>query len=543
MPAMPSIVIPSWLSRLTLPAIFLLAVAVLLPGIWEPTALTGKDEYYLGLRTPMEMMADGHWLVPFLDGAPRIRKPPLLYWLGRASYETLGVSLVSARFVAILFSALLVTATAGIARRLTRDHGQGNLAGLILLGCLGLFSEGRRFMLDVPVAAFSAAAFWGLLVWLDQRRWPWLTLTALLLAAGFLTKGPVVALLCGGGVAALLLSGRLRLASLRPHRTALAANAALAAALALPWFFLVRWLYPEAAQLAFADEVESRQFFHLTPEILLGLINVALPWPFVFFAAAWARRREAHLPRLLLVWFLVSFLPFLFIRSFDRYLIGSLVPLAIFLAWALPELDHRWPFRLGSGLALAVGAALATLAWRFQLGGWPWLVAPTLYLAWAWWRQRVLAHILLAPALFWLALLWGVFPALGVNKVPEAVVELGRQRTIALFDGPQPALLPILSAQPHRHYGTLDRHDAAELAALDALLFAEAEAVPNLEAQLADSGYALKPEGSYGVLASHGSGLRFARPGATLADWQKAWANRDAAPLMTTVRWFSLVKR
>ena len=36
--------------------LFLLALAVLAPGIWEATGLTGKDEFFLGLRTPMEMI-------------------------------------------------------------------------------------------------------------------------------------------------------------------------------------------------------------------------------------------------------------------------------------------------------------------------------------------------------------------------------------------------------------------------------------------------------------------------------------------------------
>lgn len=520
-----------------------LAVLVLAPGIWEPTGLTGKDEFYLGLRTPMEMMADGHWLVPFLDGAPRIRKPPLLYWLGRVSFETLGVSLASARLVAVLFATLLVVATAGIARRLTRHARTGFVAGLILLSMLGLHTEGRRFMLDVPVAALSTAAFWSLLVWLDSRRWPWLTLAALLLAAGFLVKGPIVALVCGGGVLALLASKRLAPASLLPHWPALAANLLLCLGLALPWFFLVRTLYPEAAQLAMADELESRRFFHLTPEIFLALINLALPWAFVFFAAAWAKRREPQLPRLLLVWFLATFLPFLFIKSFDRYLVGSLAPLAIFLAWALPGIPVRWPFRLGLAVALLLGGTLAAFAFWFGLGGWYWLPAPAAYFTWAWWRERGLAHTIAAPALFWIALLWGVFPALGVNAVPEAVVELGRSRPIAMFDGPQPAMLPILTGEPQRHYARLDRFDAAELNALGALVFAESGDVPRLRAQLAAAGYEAVPAGSYRVLASHGSGLRFARIGATGRDWREAIASRRLEPLLTSVEWFAIRPR
>ncbi len=521
--------------------LFLLALAVLVPGIWEATGLTGKDEFFLGLRTPMEMIEGNHWLVPFLDGAPRIRKPPLLYWLGRASFETFGISLVSARFVAVLFAALLVVSTAGIARRLSGHAQTGWIAGCVLLGCLGMASEGRRFMLDVPVAALSTAAFWSLLAYLDFGQKRWLTATALLLAAGFLTKGPIVALVCGGGVLALLASGRLRPADLRQQWLPLAGHVLLFAALALPWFFIVRLLFPEAAEQVLAGELESRQFFNLSPGILLGLLNIALPWVFVFAVAAWAAWRGPVADRLVLFWFFATFLPFAFIRSFDRYLIGSLVPLTILIALALPEIRSRWPFRLGLMLALLLGGGLAGFTFWFGLGGWYWLLLPALYFGWAWWRERRLGHTLAAPMLYWLALLWGVFPAIGVNAVPDEVRELGRTRDIAMFDGPQPALLPILSQRAHRHYAQLDRHDLAELKALNALVFLESQEIPRLEQAVAAAGLRAKQVGSYQNLASHGSGLRFARVGATSNDWKLAFASCSLAPLMTTIVWFEIV--
>jgi hypothetical protein len=356
-------------------------------------------------------------------------------------------------------------------------------------------------------------------------------------------KGPIVALVCGGGVLALLASGRLFPASLVPHWRSLAANFLLCLGLALPWFILVRALYPEAAQAVLAEELESRQFFHLTPEIILGLVNVALPWVFVFLAAAWNRRREPQLPRLLLLWFLATFLPFLFIRSFDRYLVGSLVPVAIFLAWALPGLTARWPFRLGLAIALLLGGGLAAFALWFGLGGWYWLMLPAAYFAGAWWNRRSFTHLVAAPVIFWIALLWGVFPALEVNAVPADVAALGRTRAIALFDGPQPAMLPILSRQPHRHYRSIDRHDAAELDALDALVFAESKDVPRLLEQLDQAGYLAHPAGQYRALASHSSALRFARVGATVRDWREAVVGRRLDPLLTTVEWFEIRPR
>jgi 4-amino-4-deoxy-L-arabinose transferase-like glycosyltransferase len=77
--------------------LFLGALAFFGLGIWEHTGVTGKDEYYLGLRTPMCMVEQEAWLVPCLDGEPRFQKPPFLYWLTAVSYETFGVSLISAQ--------------------------------------------------------------------------------------------------------------------------------------------------------------------------------------------------------------------------------------------------------------------------------------------------------------------------------------------------------------------------------------------------------------------------------------------------------------
>ena len=524
--------------------LFVLALVVLIPGIWEATGLSGKDEFFLGLRTPMEMIEGNHWLVPFLDGVPRIRKPPLLYWLGRTSFELFGISLFNARLITILFSGLLIVSAAGIARRITGNNETGWITGCILLGCLGLASESRRFMLDIPVAALSTAAFWAFLSWLDFRHFYRCTVAFLLLAAGFMVKGPIVALVFGGGCLALLFSRqtqlRDQLRDLWPQRLTLTTNILLWAALSLPWFFIVRSAYPEATSLVLADELESRQFFNLSPRIFLGLINIALPWVFVFALAVWQLRRKPGPARFALIWFAATFLPFLFIKSFDRYLIGSLAPIALLIAIALPNITPRWPFRLGATFAVLLGSALAGFSFWFQLGGWYWLIAPAGYLLWAWWNPRPAVHLFAAPALFWIALLWGVFPAIGVNAVPKAVIDLGTSQTIAMFDGPQPAMLPILSGHAHRQYQRLDRYDLSELSAAKTPIFVEDKDLINFQATVRANNFSARFLGSYQTLASHGSGLRFAKVGASTDDWKAALASRSLQPLMTTVSWFEI---
>ena len=92
-----------------------------------------------------------------------------------------------------------------------------------------------------------------------------------------------------------------------------------------------------------------------------------------------------------------------------------------------------------------------------------------------------------------------------------------------------------------RQYSQLDRHDLAELKALNALVFVESQDTPRLEQAVAAAGLRAKQLGSFQNLASHGSGLRFARVGATAEEWKQAFATRSLAPLMTTIAWFEIV--
>lgn len=539
----------SSLPPLTWPLLCVLSLLALGLGIWEPTSLTGKDEFFLGLRTPMEMMERQEWLVPFLDGAPRIRKPPMLYWLARLSYETFGISLASARLVTVLFGTLMVLATVGIGRRLLGDSRAALLAGGIMLGLLGMASESRRLMLDIPVAALSASAFWAFLVWQEKQKFLWLALSAIILAAGFLVKGPIVALVCGGGLLALMASCRLHPAELLKKWPSVICSLALLAAIALPWFILVRQLHPEAVAVVYAEEMEARQLLNFSLDMIPGLLQISLPWSFIAIVLIWQSRRqvwrEAGPERLLLVWLLATCLPFLLIRTFDRYLVGSLVPLALVLGWQLRDKTQLplWSARIGMILAVLFGGLISLFAWRFNLGGWYFWLPAALYFGWAWGWPRNTLHWLAAPVIYWVTLLWGVFPALDVNAVPPQVLELGKTRKIAMYDGPQPALLPILSARTLTHWRQVDKETAKNLMAEDGLVFVESGDLPRLKIQLAKAGLEAVPQGTYKVLASHGSGLRFARIGVTRADWQQAWKTKDLTPLMTEIHWVSLAPR
>ena len=48
---------------------------------------------------PREMLAQGDWVVPYLNSEPYLDKPPLLYWLVMLSYQIFGIHDWSARLV------------------------------------------------------------------------------------------------------------------------------------------------------------------------------------------------------------------------------------------------------------------------------------------------------------------------------------------------------------------------------------------------------------------------------------------------------------
>ena len=192
----------AWLKSLLLLG---LAALILGWGIAAPTALTGKDEYLLGLRIPLEMHERDAWWIPVIDGEPRLKKPPLLYWAGRASYEAFGPSLPAGRGVTLACALLLLLSTAWLGRRYGNQPATAWVAAAVLLGCAGMASESRRLMLDVPVAAFSVTALCCYLSWLDRRRLLPLFGCGLFLSAALLSKGPIGLLASGSADATVRL--------------------------------------------------------------------------------------------------------------------------------------------------------------------------------------------------------------------------------------------------------------------------------------------------------------------------------------------------
>ncbi|MFV2004754.1 MAG: ArnT family glycosyltransferase [Gammaproteobacteria bacterium] len=532
--------------------LFLLAFAVLLPGITEVTGITGKDEYLLGLRTPMHMIEGGHGWLPWLDGEPRLKKPPLIYWLAKLSYETFGVSLFSGRVIGVFFAALLSVVSGLLAWVLFKDKRAMLFSGLIVLSSLGVMIDGRRLMLDIPVAALSGLAILFLIYW---RLNGWVLnviVSGVALGLAFLIKGPVAFFFYFSAFAALLIATPGSGTFLR--RSWLSGLVGLLAfsLIAVPWFAYLAVQYPELLLATFASEVAERELFSFSFSPAFSLFIIALPWSPVLISVLLQKNQPVvnkegindniDNKKFLIFWLIFSILPFFFFKSFSRYLYGCMIPLSLLVSMLILEQHnlrrHRIWLRAGAVLSLIVGALILSLVIWFS--GWQLILIVPILLMFAfilyWWHSVNLLQMAFLSALYWLGIISIAYPMLGINKIPDGLLERVKGEYVVLFAGPQPAMLPIVSGKGMRDTSRLwTLPEAQRDSCKGFLLFSPVKHFITARMQLDKLKHNWVELGRYKVLSSRGSWVRIAHEDATDEDWKRAFIERDLGILATEI--------
>lgn len=154
-------------------------------------------------RVAQEILDTGDWVVPHLNGQPRLQKPPMSSWQVALCTKLRGHPEVSVQ------DALVPPALSGVAlaillywwlSRLRREgdadgeaaRAAGMLGVLALVMMPGIIEQGRMAEMDMFVALCTAAAYFSFeRAWFDGARAWWFGFY-LALAAGFLTKGHVI---------------------------------------------------------------------------------------------------------------------------------------------------------------------------------------------------------------------------------------------------------------------------------------------------------------------------------------------------------------
>jgi dolichol-phosphate mannosyltransferase len=399
---------------------------------------------------PREMLEQGSWIVPVLDGQPYCDKPPLLYWMVMGSYHVFGVHDWAARLVPSLAGFLTVLVTYFWGRRTVGRRAA--MAGAAILCLSARFLYYTRMLTMDPVLTFwvvsaLAAAHLAILggrlpTSVPSWSWRWWLISALACGLGVMTKGPAALVLTAVPVLALQ---RIDPRCAKPRWSAWIAYGAMVIVVVLPWYVAITIRQGEFSEYFFwrqnvlrfvAPFDHEEPLWYYVPGLLLGL----LPWTLLLPGFVWylvrrsvrtARRRPAALGYFLAAFFWC----FLFFSAAGckrpAYILPAMPPLALalgcYLAVIVPERRWRqvsgslmlrftaWPIR-ATALTLALGIALALTA--VGIG----LIPPTLgigltgsalligaALAWsamrlrpvqAWWLCGVIAFVLLFVGVF-----------------------------------------------------------------------------------------------------------------------------------------------
>jgi 4-amino-4-deoxy-L-arabinose transferase-like glycosyltransferase len=350
-----------------------------------PRLLDQIDGQYAGAAR--EMISRNDWLVPTQNGIPRLRKPPLAYWMEILSLRSFGENEFAARLPICLVTFAWFIATAGLAHECTRDKLTSLVSSLILASFFGTFQFCHLIMPEPAFGFLTTLSFW-LLFRLARKisdmrgGGPFSnatqdvlknlsgdTLKPLItnpqspptLEVILLWVSMAAAVLCKGAHGILLPLGVLSIAAIfRPALRVVCRRIIcnptgwlIFVALVLPWYLAVEHRYPGFILDQLGNEQVNQVLGRRWPVDgdHLGLLNfwleqfaILFPWTLLIPGAAVTSFRILRInPRisqnalLLLLWFGVYSVAITFANLQDYYLLICLPVIAIWLAWSLGQ--------------------------------------------------------------------------------------------------------------------------------------------------------------------------------------------------------------
>ncbi len=496
----------------------LFAIWALGSGIGAATGITGLDEYWHSMRTAIQSFETGSWWLPVLDGEVRVEKPPLLYWLMMASFSAFDVTFWAARLPSLLlgvtFAHLVATLYADF---FSRDR---LLPFLITISLLTIAVEARRAMLDLPVGVCTVAA---VVSWFRQQRNPqyhWWIVTALAVSAGIYFKGPVAIWFIAAGLVALhFVVGK-------PKQIMPFLGITMISSLLIGiWLVALSTSSPDWLNRLTADSGD-RDFgwpdLKNIRTIITGLIVTSLPWLLAALSArpviAMQSNDRATLTGLWL-WIAIAITPFLFIRTFERYLLPLSIPLVLLATYVLHVCDVARRRQLLSAVALTtipVSLVAALTVWFAPSSLTMTLMAVIAVLILAAvvmaWRREMIPTTVSLIVMTTVALAY-LYPQLGVNRLPEIVLADFRDGSGAHYASPYPGTLsmslgrsvPIIERE---NYNALQRH-----ALVNGRLILRQDDLATLRQSALALGIDVTIEKRFSMWYSRGSFLSLSKPG------------------------------
>ena len=355
-------------AELSLAALLAALALVLVWRIGEPPAANPAEARVQGAVA--SIVSDGDWLVPQVDGAPRIEKPPGYAWLAAALSELAGGDSWTTVRLPSAACAVGIAALLFVWGRSLGGPDLGLLAALCFAAMSMTIDLGRRGVAEMALALFCALAlfeFDRVHYGGERRRLP---LFALWLACAILAKA-TTALLIVGLPLALALALERKLARAFSARNV--GWLAFALALGFAWYGVVLAVVPGAARTLFAEAAVPvgvrppwATATHYGPPYLYipVLARAALPAVVLLPLAAlraWRSRGYRSAPRLrfVAIAFASLFVAFsLLPQKRTHYMIPVLPLLALLLAESVRDLRERMPEQLRRLLVVAALVAV-----------------------------------------------------------------------------------------------------------------------------------------------------------------------------------------
>lgn len=374
---------PIWLVCLLCFITFFVNNRVLVPDIMESRNIIAARE----------MVYDGHWLVPTMNGDLRLEKPPLPTWLTAVAEMVAPDNLALQRGMAGLAAVLLVVYFWQFAKRILRVDPL--IPTLLLCTCYNIILMGRTASWDIYCHAFMMGGIYHLAraLTMPACEWRHFLMAGVLTGLSILSKGPVspYALL----LPFLISYGYCYRPSLQGKRGGLVVMVVLAL-LVGGWWYACVYLSHGEAFAAVAQKESGSWFSH----------NVRpwwYYWKFFLETGVWSlllltaiflplfdkKRRTSPAWLFSLVWMLLSLvLLSLLPEKKSRYLLPLLIPACYVMGclvemWKeafrhpLPRRADKVAFRVNAGLVAFAVALLPVAAW--------WLLCRSGVLSWAAW--------------------------------------------------------------------------------------------------------------------------------------------------------------
>jgi 4-amino-4-deoxy-L-arabinose transferase-like glycosyltransferase len=343
-------------------AAFAITAVMLFSGLGS-LPLTQPDEGR-NAEIAREMEANGSWLVPTIEGHPRLDKPAAYFAAVAVSLRLFGANEWGARMPSALFG-LAITVMLYVFTRRQYDPVTGALSAIVIATSPMVLTFSRIVIVDNALALFTTAAILAAFLAEDgelpDRRWH--AVSAAAIGLGLLVKGPVGAL-----VPAVVLivffwvDGRPR--ALR--RVFAPVNLLIVLGLFVPWFAALVRAHPEFARYGLVEETFNRfftpafnrgePFWYYGPILLIALFPwtiLAVPMAFV----AWsARTRLISADRLFIVWTVVVIVFFSMSRTKQPdYILTGVIAAAVCIGRGL---GYAWRNRGGLAAKVVVSGAL-----------------------------------------------------------------------------------------------------------------------------------------------------------------------------------------